>query len=308
MGTIDQVYLNFNPQTLTLLNIILGFVMFGVALDLKIDDFKNVLASPKPFLLGMTAQFILLPAFTFLLILIIDPIPSIAMGMIVVASCPGGNISNFITHIAKGNTALSISMSAVSTALAIIMTPINITFWGSMHPETKAILQEVTLDPIQMVIIIFLLLGLPLALGIYFSKLFPVATQKIKKWMRYFSIVFFVTFVIVSLIANFEYFLDYVGYVVIAVFLHNATAISSGYMVSKLFKISEANKRAVAIEVGIQNSGLGLIIIFNFFGGLGGMAIVAAWWGIWHIISGFSLAFFWRKRPPDNYQSKGVTL
>ena len=140
MQGIDLVRLNFNPQSLWALNAIIGLVMFGVALDLKAADFRDVLVMPKPVLIGLAAQFLLLPAFTFVLVLLIRPAPSIALGMILVAACPGGNISNFLTHYARGNTALSITMTAVSTAVAIVMTPFNLSFWGGLHPEASKIL------------------------------------------------------------------------------------------------------------------------------------------------------------------------
>jgi BASS family bile acid:Na+ symporter len=116
--------------------------MFGVALDLKVSDFKAVLVMPKPVLIGLAGQFLLLPAFTFLLVLAIKPAPSIALGMMLVAACPGGNISNFLTHYARGNTALSITMTAMSTAVAIVMTPLNLSLWGGLNPETAKILKD----------------------------------------------------------------------------------------------------------------------------------------------------------------------
>lgn len=295
---IDSVQLNFNPSTLLLMNILIGFIMFGVALDLHPRDFKNTLKSPKPFLIGMTAQFFIMPALTFLLVLLIQPRPSIALGMFLVAACPGGNLSNFLTHFGKGNTSLSISMSAASTALSIIMTPLNTMFWGSLYKPTNDILREFFISPWDLVQAIIILLGIPLILGMLVNHKFPAWSTKMSLWMKRFSIIFFILFVIGALAANFKYFIDFVGMVVIAVFLHNLIAILSGYFSARAFRLNEMDRRAIAIEIGIQNSGLGLILIFNFFNGLGGMAIVAAWWSIWHIVSGLTIATYWSKRPP----------
>lgn len=295
---IDNVYLNFNPTTLTIMNIVIGFIMFGVALDLRAADFKRVVRSPKPFLIGMLGQYLFLPAFTLLLVYLLNPIPSIALGMILLAACPGGNLSNFLTHLSRGNTPLSISMSAFSTALAIIMTPLNLAFWGSLHPDTRAILREVSIGPLDMLMTIFLLLGLPLILGISVARYFPKFAARVVRPMRIFSIIFFIAFVLFALAGNFEYFLEFVGAVMFYVFLQNVLALFSGYTSARLIGLPEADRRAIAIEVGIQNSGLGLILVFNFFDGLGGMAIVLAWWGIWHVVTGLPLAFFWSKRPP----------
>ena len=299
MNEMDLVRLNFNPQSLWALNFIIGLVMFGVALDLKVSDFKAVLVMPKPVLIGLTGQFVLLPAFTFLLVLAIRPSPSVALGMMLVAACPGGNISNFLTHYARGNTALSITMTAISTAVAIVMTPLNLSLWGGLNPETAKILRIVALDPLDMLLAVFLLLGLPMAVGMWVGHRFPNFVDKAHKPVKIFSLVVFGLFVIGALAANWRYFLDFVGFVVFAVFLHNGLALLTGYFAARFAGLPERDRRAVSIEVGIQNSALGLILIFNFFDGLGGMAIVTAWWGIWHIISGLTVATLWSRREPD---------
>jgi bile acid:Na+ symporter, BASS family len=299
MTELDLVRLNFNPQSLWALNAVIGLVMFGVALDLKGSDFRAVLTSPKPVLIGLAGQFVLLPAFTFLLVLAIKPAPSIALGMMLVAACPGGNISNFLTHYARGNTALSITMTAVSTAVAVVMTPLNLSLWGGLHPEASRILKVVALDPLDMLLAVFLLLGLPMAAGMWTASRFPRLAARAHKPVRAASLVIFGLFVVGALAANWRHFLDYVGFVVVAVFLHNGLALVTGYYVARLAGLPERDRRAVSIEVGIQNSALGLALIFNFFGGLGGMAIVTAWWGIWHIVSGLTVATIWSRRPPE---------
>ncbi|WP_456271130.1 bile acid:sodium symporter family protein [Bacillus sp. AK031] len=296
--SIDQIQLNFSPTTLTILNIVIGFIMFGVALDLKLSDFKRTFSTPKPILIGITAQFLLLPALTFLLVSMINPVPSIALGLFMVAACPGGNLSNFITYLAKGNTPLSISMSAVSTVVAIFMTPVNVMFWGSLYPGTDSLIRSFTINPADMLFTIFLMLGLPLVVGMLIRYKHPEWAAKVNKAMKYVSIVFFILFLLASLISNFNYFVEFVGMVVFVVFSQNLIAILSGYFSARLFRLPEGDRRAIAIEVGIQNSGLGLVLIFNFFNGLGGMAIVAAWWGVWHLISGLSMAAFWSRREP----------
>ncbi|MGF2615994.1 bile acid:sodium symporter family protein [Rossellomorea vietnamensis] len=307
---IDQIQLNFSPASLNILNIVIGFIMFGVALDLKLSDFKRSFSTPKPILIGLTGQFLLLPAFTFLLVSLVNPLPSIALGLFMVAACPGGNLSNFITYLAKGNTPLSISMSAVSTVIAIFMTPVNVMFWGSLYPGTESLIRSFTISPADMLFTIFLMLGLPLAAGMLIRYKYPVFAVKVNKVMKYFSIAFFILFLLAALVSNFTYFVEFVGMVVLVVFLQNLIAILSGYFTARLFKLPEGDRRAIAIEVGIQNSGLGLVLIFNFFDGLGGMAIVAAWWGVWHLVSGLSIAAFWSRRDPKPSQpvSGGIQI
>ena len=293
---IDQIRLNFSPQALVGLNVVIGLMMLGVSLELKPADFKRILISPKAPSIGLAAQFILLPGFTFLLILVLRPIPSMALGMILIAACPGGNLSNIITYLARGNAAVSVSMTAVSTAAAVIMTPLNLSLWGSLNPATAQILRQVSLNPVDVFTTIVLILGIPLTIGMILSHIFPHLIEKIRKPFKILSFIIFIGFVGAALSANWQIFLRVIGLVVFGVFLHNALALSTGYWFARLFKLEERDRRAVSIEVGIQNSALGLILIFNFFEGLGGMAIVAAWWGIWHIISGLIMALYWSRR------------
>lgn len=296
-AAIDQIHLNFNQQGLFVINAAIGLMMLGVALDMKVDNFKRILVSPRAPLVGLVAQFILLPAFTFLLITIINPVPSIALGMMMVAACPGGNLSNIITYLAKGNTSVSVTMTAFSTVIAIVMTPFNLAFWGSMRPETAAILREVSLSPLDVFLTIFVILGIPMAIGMAVGHKFPTLAGRVRKPFKIFTLVFFIVIVIGALAANWKNFLDYVGIVAFAVFLHNFLALNIGYWSAFALRLSVPDRRAVSIEVGIQNSALGLVLIFTFFGGLGGMALVAAWWGIWHIISGLAAAFIFSRSP-----------
>src|SRR5699024_3297000 len=161
------------------------------------------------------------------------------------------------------------------------------------------ILETFTISPWSLVQTIIILLGIPVVLGMFVNYRFPKFSSRMSVWMKRFSIAFFLVFVAGALAANFGYFIDYVGMVVLAVFLHNGLALCSGYFAAKVTRLKEEDRRAIAIEVGIQNSGLGLILVFNFFGGLGVMAIVAAWWSIWHIISGMTLALIWSKKAPQ---------
>ena len=293
---IDQLQVNFNETALTIMNIVIGFIMFGVALDLQLADFKRTLNKPKPVLIGMTAQYLLLPSFTFILVYIVEPIPSIALGLFLVAACPGGNLSNFLTYLAKGNTPLSISMSAISTTGAIIMTPLNTLIWASLYEPTRNLMRDFSISPLDMFVSIFLMLGLPIVIGMFVRVKFERVAIKLNKFMKTFSIVVFLAFITIMLMNNWSVFTEHLGSVLWIVIVLNAAAIGIGYVSARIFKTSDADRRAIAIEIGIQNSGLGLVLIFNFFDGLGGMAMVAAWWGIWHIISGLIVAWFWSKR------------
>lgn len=302
LKVLDDIRLNFSAEGLLIMNATLAFVMFGVALDLKIDRFKQLFFHPKPTIVGLIAQFVLLPALTYLIAIILQPTPSVALGMILVASCPGGNISNFISNMAKGNTALSISLTAINTMGAIFMTPINFAFWGGLYNASSPLLRPIEIDPLQMFQTVFIILGIPLILGVWFARTFPRIKNKILKPFKNFSIIAFIGFVVAALYSNFSYFIDYVHLIFLLVLIHNFIALGTGYLFALANKLSSINRRTITIETGIQNSGLGLVLIFNpkIFPPeleMGGMAFIAAWWGIWHIISGLTIAKLWARKP-----------
>jgi bile acid:Na+ symporter, BASS family len=292
---IDAISLNFDGGSLVVLNVILALIMFGVALALRVDDFREVAQRPRAPVIGMAAQFILLPAATWALTRALGLPPSISLGMILVASCPGGNMSNFMTHLAGANTALSISMTALSTAAAIVMTPLNVAFWGSMSADTRALMTDFAINPLTMIGNVVLILGVPLLLGMSVRARFPDLAKRMETPFKRGSVLLFALLLIVAFQANLDAFLKVIGLVGIVVALHNALAWVVGYGAGRIAGLPPADRRALAVEVAIQNSGLGLVLIFGFFGGLGGMAVIAGWWGIWHILAGLFMALLWGK-------------
>ena len=297
MLPVDEIRLNFNPASLAVLNAVLAFLMFGIALDTRAEDFRRLVRMPMAFAVGIVAQFLFLPAITFLLTLIVQPGPSIALGMILVACCPPGNVSNILTHRANGNVALSVSMTAVSNAISIVAMPLNLAFWGSIHPTASGLLRSIALDPIQMLVHILMIIGVPFVLGIACARQFPHWTERFKKPLRILSFLTLIGFIVGAIAGNWRYFLDYVGLVLLVVALHDALAFGLGWTVARAARLSDYDSRAMSIEVGIRNAGLGLGIIFSFFDGLGGMAVVAGVWGFWDIIAGLLLAAWWARRP-----------
>ncbi|UWX55828.1 bile acid:sodium symporter family protein [Maribacter litopenaei] len=302
-NTLDSVQINFDAEALWLLNIVLALVMFGIALEISIKDFRQLWIKPKPVFVGVVSQFLLLPLITFLLVYLLKPYPSVALGMFMVAACPGGNISNYITHLGGGNTALSVCLTAIATLLAIIMTPLNLEFWGSLYQPTSVILNSVAIEPMEMVKLVALLLGVPLVLGMCVNHWKPLLALKLAKFFKVFSLMFFIFLVFLALINNISIFLEYVLYIFWIVLIHNLLAFLGGFGMAKVFNLNYQNSRSITIETGIQNSGLGLLLIFTFFDGLGGMAILAAFWGIWHMVSGLLLASYWNAK-----SVKGKTL
>lgn len=296
MQELDKVQINFDSNSLWVLNLALAVVMFGVALGITFDDFKQLLKQPKLVLIGILLQFVLLPLVTFLLVILIKPQPSIALGMFMVAACPGGNISNFMTHLAKGNTALSVSLTAFATFLAMFMMPFNFSFYSELYEPTAQIIKTVELDSFQLVKLVLLILGVPLLFGMLLRHKNTALALKLSKLLKPLSILVFVVIIVIAFSNNIDVFNNYIHYVFAIGVTHNLIALTLGFLVAKMFRLSFKNQKTLAIETGIQNSGLGLLLIFSFFNGLGGMAILAAFWGIWHIVSGLLLAFFWSRK------------
>lgn len=308
MSPIDQVELAFNPTTLWVLNAILGLVLFGVALDLRFQHFVDLARRPIAPAVGLVAQFVALPALAFALTLALDLPGSVALGVLLVAACPGGNVSNFLTHLARGNTEVSVGMTLVSTAAAIVTTPLNLALWGGLNPRTADVLRTIAIDPVQMLLTLGALLIVPLVAGMTIGHRWPTLAARLRTPFKIGSIAFFVVFIGLAFGANVDHFVNHIATVFGPVFALNAVALALGWSSARLVGLPEPDRRAVAIEVGIQNSGLGLVLVFTFFDGLGGMAIVAAWWGIWHLIAGLSLALWWSWRgvPPQPATSIGT--
>ncbi len=310
LEALNGVTINFGQGGMVIVNIILAFVMFGVALGIKPQTFKDVFTNPKSVILGIFLQWVALPAVTFAIALILNPLitPMIALGMILVASCPGGNISNFISSLSRGNIELSVSMTAITTAFAPLITPLNFFFWGTLYSHIVSLNSEIptlVIPFLPMLEQILLLLGLPIVLGLIFAHYFPKATKMITRPTMILSILLFFGMVVVSFMQNFQIILDNILYVFFIVLIHNGCALSTGYLGGMLAKVPVQDRRSLTVEIGIQNSGLGLILLFNpaifppevWHNHYGGMLFIAAWWGIWHIVSGLGIAFMFRRTP-----------
>ena len=309
INTIDSIQVSLNAGGMNTINIILAFVMYGVALGIKPQIFVEVFKKPKSVLLGMLCQLILLPAFTCLLAILLTGwiSPMMGLGMILVAACPGGNISNFMSSLAKANIELSVSLTAISTALAVILTPFNFWCWGSLYLHSAAVSAEIPTLVIPLWDVfktIFILLGIPLILGILTSHYLPKVAAALKKPLQWLSILIFIAMVVLSFSSNIDAFLLSVKYIFLVVLIHNLLALCIGFTAGTIGKVPFRDRRTLTIETGIQNSGLGLALMLgtSLFAGFpphGGMLVITAWWGIWHIISGLTVATIFNRTKRD---------
>ena len=293
---IDDIKINFDESGLWVLNIAIAIIMFGVALGISVEDFKRLFKNPKIVFVGVLSQFILLPAATFLIILILKPHPSFALGMMMIAACPGGNVSNFFSKMADGNAALSVSLTAFATLICIIMTPLNLQFWGSLYEPTNIILKTVSLNPYDLFKLVSIILGIPLILGMVIKHYHSEMAQKIEKVLKPLSMLVFIALIFIAFSQNLDVFIHHIHHVLFLVIFHNIFAYILGFYTAKSFKLNKKDCKTIAMETGIQNGGLGLLLIFGFFEGLGGMALLAAFWGVWDVFSGMALATYWGRK------------
>ncbi len=278
------------------LSLVLATMVFSVALELKMTDFRRVAQTPKAVVCGLIPQFILLPVGTWAATLALDLPPNVEAAMILVAACPGGSLSNVITHFGRGNTALSVSVSAVASVIALFATPFNFAWMVANNPATAGWLKKLDIDPSGIWVSLLLLLAVPMALGLLFSHRLPALTARIQKPLANFSLVALLAFIVLGLIKERQLLtlglLPTLGIVV----LHNASGLLFGYLTSRAMGVSVRDRRAVMIEGGMQNSGLALGIIAVQFNSDLGMVIIASLWGIWHIVSGLACALYWRRQ------------
>lgn len=291
--------IQFDPTSLIFLNLILALMMFGVSLSLRWEDFKRVIEIPAAPFAGLLAQFLLLPLATCLFTWGFDIEPEFALGMILVAACPGGSFSNIMTWLSRGNVAVSVSMTAISSLAATVLTPLNFSFYAWLNPHTRSYLTQISLEPGGILLLVMLVLALPLVLGMITGRRLPGLIARTEKPLRVISLLVFLAFVGIAFFNNFQLFIERFNSFFWLVVLHNGIALLLGYSMARLMKLSGPDLRAVTLEVGIQNSGLGLVIIFTFYPQAGGMMLITAFWGVWHLVSGLLLSTYWSRSRHD---------
>lgn len=262
----------------------LGIIMFGMGMTMTVGDFKSVLQSPKAVGIGVVAQFVVMPGLAFLLCQLFQLPPEIAIGVILVGCCPGGTASNVITYMAKGNTALSVACTSVSTLLAPILTPAIFYLLASQWIEINAL---------SMLVSILQVVLFPILLGLIVRSLLK---QKVNAYIQVMPLISVIAIVaiVAAIIAGSKAQILQSGLLILGiVVLHNGLGYLLGYWASRIFKLAEIDCRAVSIEVGMQNSGLGVALAATHFVASPLTALPSAIFSLWHNISGPALATYW---------------
>lgn len=294
----SDIAIEFSSTDLWLVNIAVGLMMFGVAMGMTLDDFRRVREIPRAPVAGLVAQFLALPALTSLAVWAFDIPPEIGIGMILVACCPGGTYSNVATWLARGSVAVSVTMTAISSVAAVVLTPLNLAFWGGINPVTSEVLADIVVSPLQILAVLAVVLAIPIAAGMLLRTRAPGFADRAERPARIGTVVLFLVIVALAFSKNLALFLDTWDTLVPVVVVHNAAALALGFTIASLLRLAEPDRRAVTLEVGIQNSGLGLALAFSFMPELGDAILVTAMWGVWHLVAGIGLALLWSRHDP----------
>ena len=264
-----------------LINPLLGVIMFGMGLTLKAEDFKVVFSRPKDVLVGCLAQFTVMPLLAFALTRIFRLEPALAIGVILVGCCPGGTASNVITYLAKGDLALSVGMTAVSTLLAPVLTPLLVWLLAG---------ETVDVDVVGMLLSILWVVILPIALGLFVKRFWPRTTEQASAYLPALSTLAICVIVLIVIAANAHKLLDGGLVILLVVVLHNVCGLAAGYLIGTLLHLAPAKRRAISVEVGMQNSGLASSLATLHFAAYPLATIPGALFSVWHNISGAIVA------------------
>ncbi|MBC6972818.1 bile acid:sodium symporter family protein [Bacillus sp. Xin] len=277
------------------ITILLGIVMFGMGLTLKAVDFKMIVTKPLPVTIGVCAQFIIMPLVAYALAYMMNLPAELAAGLVLLGSVPGGTSSNVMVYLAKGNLPLSIAMTSLSTLLAPIATPFILLLLAG---------QWMPVDPMSMFLSIVQVIIVPITLGIAVRKFFPAVVNKGITVVPLISVLAIIIIVSAVISANVSSIASSGLFIFAAVMLHNAFGFLLGYLTAFVLGLDEGTRRAISIEVGMQNSGLGVALATAHFGSLAALPSVLA--AVWHNIAGPILATFWSKKPADILQRKSI--
>lgn len=264
-----------------LINPLLGVIMFGMGLTLKAEDFKVVFSRLKDVLVGCLAQFTVMPLLAFALTKIFRLEPALAIGVILVGCCPGGTASNVITYLAKGDLALSVGMTAVSTLLAPVLTPLLVWLLAG---------ETVDVDVVGMLLSILWVVILPIALGLLVKRCWPRTTEQASAYLPALSTLAICVIVLIVIAANAHKLLAGGLVILLVVVLHNVCGLGAGYLIGTLLRLTPAKRRAISVEVGMQNSGLASSLATLHFAAYPLATIPGALFSVWHNISGAIVA------------------
>ncbi len=291
---LDAVRITLDPASQASLPYLLATMAFAVALNLRPEHFSEILKAPNRFVGASMVQIFGLPAITIVLALVLQPPPSVALGMIVVACCPGGQVSNLFTHLARGDAAFSIALTAVSSVWAALFLPLMILGAATIYGPTRALLETIEFSAAAFLVQTSLILVAPAIAGMVLAARAPRLADALKPWVTGAGLG---GLILVATLGTIKYWSLLSGVLVIigpVVLAHNLAAYGLGWSGGAALRLAAPRRRAMMFEVGQQNTGLGLVLLLTQLDGLGGAAVVTAVWGVWHLIAGLALVAVFR--------------
>lgn len=291
---VDELNIQLNQNQQITLYGILFFLMFSISLDMRRADFERLWHEPRSVWIGLFLMWVAMPLWCLLLMWWWHPPLSIALGVMLIAACPGGAVSNFATHWAKGATALAVTTTSITTLLSVLMLPLIFSV-GAYFLSQGAVQTKISIQFVELVKIVSVLILLPLLCGMFLAHQFATFTSKLKKIIKPLSLIIFILFIVGALLGNLENLKNYLYHIFWLNVVLNFSSMALGYWGAKLAQLSEAEARALSFETSLHNTALGLILVLTFFKGWGGMALIVAWYGIWDLVTAFVLAWFWSR-------------
>jgi len=296
IATLDELRIVLDPAGQIALAMALMLLMLSIALSLRLEHFTALLQRKRDLIGGVTAQVFALPLVTFCIVLLIEPRPSIALGMFVVASCPGGVVSNYFTHLARGNVAFSVSLTATSSAFAAVLTPFLIVVTSQSYQPTATLLRSIDFRPLAFLLQTAVLLMVPLLVGMFIAARTPGFAAVLQRHVARIGALALLIAIAYGSAKFLPLLLPAMPMLVAITMLHNAAAFLTGALTGEMLETDRATRRALVFEIGIQNSGLAIVILLAQFEGLGGAAAIAAVWSLWHLIAGIVVVSLMRRK------------
>jgi bile acid:Na+ symporter, BASS family len=294
---IDSLQFELSGGFQLAIKILIAVFLFGVALDSRPSDFRDVARRPWLVAVCLATQYAVIPALTLLMVSALGVHPSVALGLLFVACCPSGNLSNLLTHRARGNVSMSVSLTTASNALCVLLTPVTFAFWGSLNADVDALMRSVEIGFWDMAADVALLIGLPFAAGLLVARIWPRAAERARRPVDTGTLVVLLLLILGGLAGQAEVILLGLTAVVAAAVVQNLFSLLAGYGVGLACRLPPAGVRTMTFEIGIRNTALAMVLVLAYFGEIGGAALAVAFWGLWDSVTGVALAQWWRRHP-----------
>ena len=300
MHGIDQAHIEFDPNISIIIGVAVAFMVFSVALDLRWEHFQQVFRKPKAPIMGLVAQFVILPGVSFLIGRFMVEAPSVALGLLLVACCPGGSMTNYLTYLAKGNVATSVTITAITTVASVVTMPLIFGALAAANPATRELMRDVGMDPLEFVMAFLVAIGIPVVGGMMLNARRPQLAVKLRRWSRRVAMVMFVLIITSGTLVNLKLLIDFARLALVPALLACLLSGALSLLVCWLVGVGSADRRAVTIEAGGQQVGVALGVALAFFPTLTGVAVAAVVYSVAQIVIVTPIVVMWARMPPHD--------